>query len=105
MNTYKVMTWSGSGYHLNEYVVEGNSEGEAFDQAVDQAIEENCILNFSFVEAQEYFDDLDDDEKEKYENDYFNYFTSDGWEYFASGQYERFICTENLRILELTLDI
>ena len=105
MEKYKVLTWGGSGYHLNEYVVEANSPEEAFETAVDQAIEEGCILNFTFEEASEYFEDLDPEEREAFDNDYFNYFTSDGWEYFASGEYERFICTENLRILELGLDI
>lgn len=105
MNKYRVMTWTGSGYSLNEYDVEADSMEEAFDTAVEQAIEEEGIFNFTLEEANEYFNDLDDEEKELHDNDYFNYFTSDGWQYFEGTEYVRFICTENLRILELGLDI
>ena len=105
MEKYKVLTWTGSGYALNEYFVEANSPEEAFDIAVGQAIDEGGIFNFTFLEAQDYFNDLDPEEQEAFDNDYFNYFTSDGWQYFENGEYERFICTENLRILELGLDI
>ena len=101
MNKYKVLTWTGSGYSLNEYDVKADSMEEAFETAVNQAVKEQGIFNFNLDEANEYFNDLDNEEKELHDNDYFNYFTNDGWEYFASDTYEGFICTENLRIEEL----
>jgi len=104
MDKYKVYTWSGSGYMLNEYIVESDSEDEAFWLGVDLAIKDKGIYFIDLDTAQKDFDELDEDEKEGFE-DYFDYYVNH-MSYFSTSGYiddfesdfDGFVLLENARV-------
>jgi hypothetical protein len=99
MDKYKVYTWSGSGYFTNEYIVESESEDEAFWEGVDLAIKDNGIYYISITNAYDDFEALSDEDKEGYD-DYFDYYMLYmGYSYHCNDiDFEGFVLLENARV-------
>jgi len=104
MDKYKVYTWGGSGYYLNEYIVEADSEYEAIDKGIDLAVLDGGILHVSDEEAMQMYEENDDTKEYDGYSDYMDYY---GWHWCDNsmdGGFVGYVLLENIRVEKIEED-
>ena len=94
MEKYEVRLWQGSGYILDQFFVEADSEEEALERAV--VLAEKAGMNRLFLD--EWVENATDDEIEEAENDGSLVYVDATME---GANYPHYIYGENLAIIEL----
>ena len=99
MEKFKVFTWEGRGYFLNEYEVEAENDTEAIYLGIDRAIQDGGILKFDTFQALKYFHMQDD--MGEYEDEH-DYMSQGGFIYIDNNDFQGYVTTENLKVIKST---